>query len=131
MTIPLITSAKIGLTQVGAVPVNSLASGTLHGPLMSYQPYVLVDELSSGHRRGRGKPLVTWEFPYVTPAMADALATYCLNLTSSDVYIYTRTSRTLDVYAWFLCVMNWPQDEDIRGPRRESLKITFSDCISV
>lgn len=129
MTVPLQTLAKIGTTQENAVLVNSLNSNYLYGPLMTYSPYTSYEDLSGGGRRGRGKPIITWEIPQATPEMADALSNYCPNLVSSTVIIYSRTSRESDEYAWFECIMNWPSDEDIKGLRREVLRISFTDCI--
>lgn len=129
MTVPLQTSAMIGTSVETAVLVNSLNSNFMYGPLMSYVPFASYEELSSGGRKGRGKPIITWEIPQATPEMADALAVYCPNLVSSEVVIYSRTSRTSDEYAWFSCTMNWPSDEDIKGLTREVLRISFTDCI--
>jgi len=123
--------ARIGTEIDDTVLVTSLADGKMRAPLMDYKRYGKIDELSSGFAKGRGRPLPTWEFLYLTPAMVDELAVYCPDRVSSEVYIYTRTDEFLDEYKAFRAKMRWPLDESIKDLRREKLIFTFWDAIEV
>lgn len=126
-----INQARIGTTPENTVLVSSLNSNNMPSPLMEFQPFASYDSLSSGGTRGRGKPIITWDLLQVTPEQSAALQVYCPNLDSSEVVIYSRCTQLSDEYRYYSCTMHWDQSEDIKGPRRDNLKIRFTDCIEV
>ena len=117
-----------GISTTSTLTNLSALTVPIPDPRSPFQAYAEYVTMASGKVVGRGWPIVTWDFGYLTQTQRDQLRTFCAGA-SAQVYIGTRQNDNADAYKKYQCVMNWPLNEERDATRRVSIKIVFTHCV--
>lgn len=107
--------------------LNDMNSLTMaREPQADFQEYSTRVMLADGIMKGRGFPVVTWHFGFLSPSDFDFFKAFCTEA-SSAVYIATMDNNR--DYKRYSCIMTLPEKYTRRNDKGIDVTITFSHLI--
>lgn len=118
-----LTAFAIGSTST----TTTLATLGVPDPKSPFSFYADESQMASSKWVGRGLPIITWRWGYLTQTQRNALRAYCTGI-SATVYIDTQENDNSDAYKRYKCTMKWPNDEEREATKRVPFVLTFTHC---
>lgn len=115
----------IGTTLGNLTDVTSL-SGDAIAPIGDFQRWIASEILGNGLVRALGRPVATWYWCYITPALRTALMVYCPGK-SARVFIRTEDDPNLHTTEVYEAAMVWPDTDMLYN--QDEFRITFRDLV--